>query len=280
MRRKKQDELIPLEKARRVIYMESRGSMWNLRTAGGVLLMALGIICILYCIGILLFVNYGTKFFLVWGVGGSLLVLAGWLVGFTGFLQRLPVWARIGAGVLLGIALLVFLAVEGLILGKFSAKAPEDADYCVILGAQMRSFGPSDVLRRRLDAAAAYLKENPDTRVIVSGGQGANEPMTEAEGMYEYLVAAGISPDRILREEESANTYENLKNSSRFLDREKDRVVVVTSNFHVYRALGIARKLGYENADGLAADSYPLMVPNNLLREFFGVLKDLLVGNL
>ena len=245
-----------------------------------VIFIALGILCILYCISIGLFMGYGTSFFLIWGAGGVGLAALGWLFGQEKWVNALPGWLKTGAVIMASVCLLIFAAVEGLILSQFGAQAPNGADYCIILGAQMKTHGPSDVLRRRLDAAIEYLEENPYTTVIVSGGQGTNEPMTEAQGMYEYLVEKGIDEERILLEEESGNTWGNLYYSSAFLNPAEDSVVLVTNNFHVFRATGIARKMGYKNVSGLAADSYPLMVPNNLLREFFGVIKDFLVGNL
>lgn len=239
-----------------------------------------GILCILYCIGIGLFMGYGTKFFLVWGVLGTALCLFAGLLSHPLWTERLPSALKAGIITVIGAGFILFAIIEGLILGQFGAKASSGADYCLILGAQMKDHGPSDVLRRRLDTAIVYLNENPDTKVIVSGGKGANEPVTEALGMYEYLVERGIASDRILLEEESGNTVENLQFTCKFLDPEEDSVVLVTNNFHMFRALGIARNMGYEKISGLAADSYPLMVPNNLLREFLGVIKDGLAGNL
>ena len=97
--------------------------------------------------------------------------------------------------------------------------------------------------------------------------------------MYGYLVEAGIEAERILQEDQATNTVENLVLSSDFLDKEKDKVVLVTNNFHMFRALSLAKGQGYKQVEGLAAGSYPGMLPNNLLREFFGVGKDFLVGN-
>ena len=98
--------------------------------------------------------------------------------------------------------------------------------------------------------------------------------------MRGYLLQAGIEESRILVEDASSNTYENLVFSGELLDRENDKVVIVTNNFHVFRALSIAKKQGYHKAEGLAASSVLGMGPNNLLREFLGVLKDFWVGNL
>ena len=73
---------------------------------------------------------------------------------------------------------------------------------------------------------------------------------------------------------------ENLKFSSEYVDEQEAMVVLVTNNFHVFRAERIAMKNGYEKVYGLAADSFPYMVPNNMLREFFGVVKDFFAGNM
>ena len=136
------------------------------------------------------------------------------------------------------------------------------------------------MLRRRLDKAIDYLEQNPDTSVIVSGGQGGNESIPEAVGMREYLIEAGIGEERIFVEDQSSSTYQNLVFSAEFLDRENDRVVVVTNNFHIFRALSIAKKQGYLNVEGLSASTPLGSEPNNLLREFIGVVKDFFVGNL
>lgn len=279
MGKRRKDELIPFDRKKRVIYIERRGPKMHI-SAASIIFLVLGIICLLYCIGILLFVGYGTRFFLVWGVIGVCLTALGWLFAHKERMEGIPGWLKAGVAVLAGAGLLVFVLVEGLILSRFGAKPLAGADYCIILGAQMKESGPSDVLKRRLDAAVVYLNENPETKAIVSGGQGANEPVTEARGMYEYLVGQGIEPSRILLEEASGNTWGNLYYSSELLDKGEDSVVIVTNNFHVFRALGIAEKMGYEKVSGLAADSYAGMLPNNMLREFFGVIKDSLTGNL
>ncbi len=110
----------------------------------------------------------------------------------------------------------------------------------------------------------------------MSGGQGYNEPVSEAEGMKGYLADAGIDPERILAEDASTNTTQNLIYSGELLNKSEDSVVVVTNNFHMFRALAIAKKQGYLHVEGLSAGTYPLTVPNNLLREAFGIVKDFL----
>lgn len=278
MRRRKREELIPYNKTRKVIYVYRRGKKRPAKAVAGGLLIGLGVLCLLYCLFILLFVRFGSWFFLTWGVGGAALLLWGGLLC-SRRTENFPRWVKLCWGLLVGVGLTALVAVEGLILTQFGAVAQPGADYCVILGAQIRANGPSDVLKRRLDRAVVYLRENPETLAIVSGCQGSNEPMSEARGMYEYLVAAGIAPERIQLEEASRNTRENLELSGSLLDRREDSVVLVTNNFHMYRALHLAEGADYAHVQGLAASSYPWTLPNNMLREFMGVVKDFLTGH-
>lgn len=238
----------------------------------------LGMLCILYCITIALN-GFGTKFFLIWGAIGAIFLLTGIVLSRRSFVDALPKWFKIVVVLGFCAGLILFAAVEGLILSQFGGNAGPGADYCIVLGAQWKTGGPSEVLRRRLDRAVEYLQENPNTMVIVSGGQGTDEIITEAAGMRQYLINAGIAEERILTEDRSTNTCENLAFSAGLFDSKNSRTVIVTNNFHVFRAVKIAEKQGYR-AEGLAAGSVAWMLPNNLLREFLGVLKDFLVGNM
>ncbi len=279
MKKDVNNKLIPQERSRRVIYLNKRGKDAARRPAAAWALYGLGAGAICYCIGIA--VNgFGTYFFLIWGGIGAACLGLGALVGNRKLMAAIPKPVKVAVGALVCAGAVTFCAVEGMILSEYGASAAPGADYCIVLGAQWKPSGPSAVLRKRLDKAVEYLKANPDTKVIVSGGKGANEPMAEAEGMYGYLVQAGIEEERILVEDKSRSTYENLVYSGGLLDKENDRVVIVTNDFHVFRALGIARKQNYGKVEGLAADSVLGMGPNNLLREFLGVLKDFAVGNL
>ena len=98
--------------------------------------------------------------------------------------------------------------------------------------------------------------------------------------MYDYLVAAGVDEDKIIKEDASRNTVQNLKFSAEYLDKEKDSVAVVTNDFHIFRAVNIARKAGYRDVCGIAAKGEPFLQWNNMMREFFGVVKDFLFGNM
>lgn len=278
MKRRKGD-LIPFEKSKKVIYLEKRGKL-DKKPVGAVLSGIFAALCLLYCIGIALFVGYGSKFFLIWGVIAVLFGGLSVLLAHREWLERIPKWLKRCFVVLVSIGLLFFIMVEGMIFSRFGAKAQPGADYVVVLGAQWKPSGPSYLLQKRLDVAAKYLLDNPETKVIVSGGQGPDEPVSEAQGMSEYLMQAGVEEERILLEDRSTNTCQNLTYSGELLDKDKDRVVLVTNNFHMFRALQIAQKQGYTHIEGLSAGCYSAILPNNLFREFFGTIKDFLVGNL
>ena len=279
MRRDRTDRLVPFEKSRRVIRLDKRGVKRSGYEVAANVFGIFGAACLLYCAGIAI-AGFGTYFFLIWGGMGAVCIGLWALLRNRRFMEAIPRWMKTTCCVIFCLGLLLFGGVEGKILSQYNAQAAPGADYLIVLGAQWKSTGPSEVLRRRLDKAVSYLEQNPDTRVIVSGGQGDNETISEAEGMRGYLLQAGIEESRILVEDASSNTYENLVFSGELLDRENDKVVIVTNNFHVFRALSIAKKQGYHKAEGLAASSVLGMGPNNLLREFLGVLKDFWVGNL
>lgn len=249
------------------------------RKITGWISLSAGIVCILYFLAIAFFMAHGTNFYFIWLLSGVIQVLLGISV-LNGSALKIPGVIR---GIFKGcviIGLFLLVTVEGMICTGFGKTAGEPLDYLIVLGAQVRENGPSPVLGMRLDTAFEYLTEHQDTAVIVSGGQGTGEPFPEARGMYEYLVRKGISPERIIQEDTSRNTDENIRNSSAFFNKKQDRIGIVTNNFHVFRALKLAEKEGIEKVYGIAAPSYPGQLPNNMLREFFGVMKDFLFGNI
>ena len=241
------------------------------------ILIILGILSSLYGI-LILQVGSGTSFWLIWEAIG--LCFFGWAVLLhTGFFMTYPKIKTIFHGlVIVGVIVLVTLC--GIIATEFTAVGNQNLDYIIVLGAQVRKDGPSVVLRYRLDAAIDYLNENPSTVCIVSGGQGANEPFSEAEGMSEYLVKNGIEKNRILLEDKSTNTVENIRYSKELMELSYSNVGIVTNNFHMFRAVRIAKAQGLKGVCGIAADSSMLYLPNNVLRECGGILKDWIMKNI
>lgn len=142
------------------------------------------------------------------------------------------------------------------------------ADYVIVLGAQVKGTRPSRSLLRRIEAAAEYLKKNPDTKVIASGGQGPREDITEAQCICETLINMGIDEERIFMEPISVSTWENLVFSAEMVGY-NHKFVVVTNGFHLYRAVKTAKKLGMKHVSGLAAREEPVLLLNYYVREFF-----------
>ena len=180
--------------------------------------MTVTIICILFAV---LFACYGfwmsgngsgTGFFLIWFVLAALLGGCAAITFLDGW-ARIPMWMLwILRGILL-IFVVSFVIIEGCIICQRHAKADGNLDYIIVLGAQVRADGPSKVLKHRLNTAIDYLEKNPETICIVSGGQGYNEPCTEAQAMADYMEAAGIEKYRLILEDESKSTVQNIKNS-------------------------------------------------------------------
>ena len=244
------------------------------------ILILLGIVSLIYFFTIAFFVGHGTNFYFIWLFLGAGLIAFSLMLKKGFFTEHVPPLARRLFLLLVCLGAIVFVLVEGCILGGFTQKGDPGLDYLVVLGAQMKRSGPSKALQYRLDAAIRYLEENPDTRVIVSGGQGPDEHISEAQGMYDYLVEKGIDKNRILKEDKSVNTFQNLSFSAQYLDREQDAVGVVTNNFHVFRAVRTAKKAGYGQVCGIAAKGEPFLQWNNMMREFFGVVKNVLFGTM
>ncbi|MDE5718606.1 MAG: YdcF family protein [Lachnospiraceae bacterium] len=243
-----------------------------------VLCILAAFLCFLYCF-IVFRIRSGSHFYLIWALGGLFFIGLALMVRFDLWSQFPPVLRRVVCGVLIA-GILAFVVAEGCIFAHYRDKGRPDLDYIIVLGAQMKPGGPSVVLRFRLDAAYDYLTANEDTLCVVSGGQGANEPCSEAEGMYTYLVEKGIAPERILMEDKSTDTAENIAFSAELIGGTDKDVGIVTNNFHVFRGVMLARHAGFEDACGISARSNVYFQPNNLVREFFGIIKDLVCGNL
>lgn len=129
----------------------------------------------------------------------------------------------------------------------------------IVLGCRVMPGGePSILLQDRLDTALDYLDDHPDMTVVVSGGQGSNEPTSEAACMADYLEEHGVDSDQILLEDQSSNTKENLIYSRELLEEHgivvlRDEVLVVSNGFHLTRAQMLAERYGYKSVSALAA---------------------------
>ncbi len=240
--------------------------------------LVLGILCLLYFTVLIAYTGFTNLFYFIWFPAGIVFLLFSWMAK-KHLVKRMPKWFKIVCGTFIGVCLTIFLFIEGLILSGFYRMPATEVEYVVVLGAHVRNGRPSRVLAKRLDAAYDYAIEHEKVVVIVSGGQGANETTTEAYAMASYLEEKGLDPKRIIKEEQSTSTYENLVFSMELME-DDPCIAVVSNDFHIYRATHLARAVGYENPQGLAARDDIRTLPANLVREFFGVAKDWATGNM
>lgn len=157
-------------------------------------------------------------------------------------------------------------------------------DYVIILGARVKKEKPANSLMERIKTASKYLQKNPEVMVIVSGGQGKNEKISEALAMKRELLKDGIEEKRIILEDKSKNTIENFKFSLEKIEKlniennknKKIKILVVTNDYHIFRSKNIAKKVGFNNnyeIYGLPAKTPVLAIPNSYIREFLSNIK-------
>lgn len=197
-----------------------------------------------------------------------------WLLAVLIFaFPRLSKTWRIVLAALLVLGAAVFAVFEAPVISNAKTDADPQSDYLIVLGAGVNGSAPSLSMVNRLEAALDYLEAYPDAVAIVSGGQGAGEDVTEASAMHDWLIAHGVPESRIVQEEQSTSTRENLENSfaiirSRGGDPARG-VAVVSSEYHLYRAKQMARALGAKPLGVAAETTLPTMRANYFIREAF-----------
>ena len=169
---------------------------------------------------------------------------------------------------------IVYLAVKNREYAKIGAGL--SSKNAVILGCMVGSLA----FQFREDAAYQYLMMNPESIAVCSGGQGSDEPVSEAQAFFDHLILRGIAKERLILEDRSESTFENLKNSRTLLPDPEDQAAIITQEYHVTRSLMIARKAGYKNPAAIAAYSVPIHQPNYLLREVLAIVYGKLRGTL
>ncbi len=170
------------------------------------------------------------------------------------------------------------LIVEGLVYRAGSEAVNANGQFLIVLGAAVLGDQPSVTLRGRLEKAVQYLEAHPTATAVVSGGLGRGKQYTEAEVMRRCLIERGIAAERIIMENRSTTTWENLRYSKSLLQDRTDwdgSLVIITSDYHQFRAQYLAARLGIA-ASGEAVHSRPLLYLNYALREYFAVLKTFL----
>ena len=187
-----------------------------------------------------------------------------------------------GFTVILVIGLLVVGITEAVIIHASFGNPKEQVEYMVVLGAKVNANGPSVSLWDRICGAYEYMEAHPEVTAIVSGGQGTDEPITEAECMYRELVFLGIDPKRIWIEDEATSTWENLNFSLNLIEEKTgqrpEKLGVLSSEYHLFRASLFAEACGVEFVGIPARTSRASQMVNHFMREVAGVWHYILLG--
>lgn len=271
------------------------------------ILIGLGVLCVAYFIVIVVYAGIGTSFAFIWLFFAALLlflVYGRWY--YSRNMERIPRWVPVSV-VTTCVAGVVALAVLCVLVFLGAASSDKkNLDYVIVLGARVKEHTVSNSLKKRLDKAIEYAEENPDTILVLSGGRGPGEDVSEAEVMRQYLEYNGVRPEQLLIEDRSVSTVENIAYSKVVIEEHRNRdkkelvpltrrttsvpyaiapdkpleIGVLTSNFHIYRARLTAEKWGLENVYGISADSDPVLFIHLCVRECASIVKDRLMGNM
>lgn len=181
--------------------------------------------------------------------------------------------------ILLAISVSVYSWLGSEIRSGLEPVADGSNEYLIILGAKVKPGGILSLsLKNRMDTAIPYLQQHPKVKVIVSGGQGADEEQTEASAMYDYLVRSGIDDSRIIIEDRSTSTYQNLSFSKEVLPADVRELTIVSNDFHLRRATYLANTLGFE-VDVIAAPTPKSVKLKSEIRERLALLKTYVMGS-
>ena len=194
---------------------------------------------------------------------------------------RWALWARRALLVLLAAGFVFFAVLEVQVIswGRTDRETPVTA--VVVLGAGVNGTEPSLSLLTRLEAALDYVRDKPDTPVIVSGAQGRGEAISEARCMADWLAFHGVPPDQIVLEEQATTTKENIRYSKALLAElgvpEGAAIAVVSSDYHLCRAAWMWGEGAVPVAARMPGKYFPLTV-NYYIREAFGLAAEMAFG--
>ncbi|ANF98842.1 hypothetical protein AR543_14920 [Paenibacillus bovis] len=172
-----------------------------------------------------------------------------------------------------------------MVLSQFERDDSKSAHshYIIILGSGLKNGNQLPVtLQKRVETGLMYWQQHRNSKIIVSGGQGEDETIPEAVAMRDYLLKQGVPSTAILMESRSTSTYENLLFSQKVMDTDRYyapgtyHAIIVTSNYHMYRARYIAGQIGYTEYAGISCPSPLRKLPVSMLREYLAMIKTVL----
>ena len=198
---------------------------------------------------------------------------------------KFPVLSRYAMRIFTAILILGLLVVgvtEAIIIRKSFGDPKEQISHVVVLGAKVNAHGPSVSLWDRIYGACEYAVEHPDTILVLSGGQGTDEPITEAQCMYLELLDLGVDPEQLRLEDKATSTWENLKYSLDLIEQETGirpaKIGVLSSEYHLFRASLFAKACDVEFVGIPAKTSRWGQRINHFMREVAGVWHYLILG--
>ena len=151
-------------------------------------------------------------------------------------------------------------------------KKARNADYIIVLGCGIIGSRVTPLLAARIEKGIELLHCNPNAILLLSGGQGPGEDMPESQAMAEYAAGKGVAREKIVMEQKSVSTQENLRFSRELIDRQNAEIVIVTTAYHVFRALILAKQEGIKCV-GFGSKTKWYFTLNAFLREFAGYMK-------
>lgn len=261
------------------------------------------VLCLLYYGVISVYSGVSTSFSLFWlFMAAFLALLAAGLHFYSRHREQIPLWIPVSVVTACTAGALIFVVTLLLIGWGAITASRKPADYVVVLGAKVNGTELSNSLQKRLNTALKYAEDNPNTVLVLSGGQGQGEDISEARAMFEYLQYNGIPAERMLLEDQSFNTVENITFSRKVIERQEHykalaaqqtlqgeyhvrpeqdiRIAVLTSSYHIFRSKAIAEKQGIYHVGAVSAPSDPVLAVHLWIREGFAVLKDKFMGKL
>ena len=238
--------------------------------------------CIVYYIMLGVTVRFGQSLDFMWLVFAGVLLLRFALVQHAICTGHAPQFSRILTKLIhwgITLFLISFIAIESIIISAFYGSVPSGLDYIIVLGAKVNGTQPGGALRNRIQVSYEYWRDNPDAKIIASGGKGSDEEISEAQCIFNGLTERGVPEQCILLEQKSTSTAENMEYSMALIDDpENQHIGIVTNNFHLYRALKIANKTQRSHYYGINVATSLISFPHYMLREYFAALHGYITG--
>ncbi len=227
----------------------------------------LGLVLFVYALVMVLIMNVNLGIIFYFFAGSFFIFL-----GFLGVvLKSIGLIVRL---IFVGIIILILSSIFLISYGKNDTVTYKE-DVLIILGAGIDGERVTNPLAKRLDEGVKFHEKNPTALIVVTGGQGPQEDITEALAMERYLIGKGVNPEVIIKEEQATSTYENFKYSMEILEKRLESdftVCFATTDFHIFRASNMYSSLGYE-ATHVSAPSELYAIPVNCAREVMAVVK-------